>query len=133
MKKNKCLNCTNEFCFKPCAQLGKYCSNKCQFEYQYKQTIETWLNGGKVPGTRVLRKFFKEHQNHKCCICNLSTWCDKEIPLELDHINGNSEDNRMDNLRMICANCHTQTSTYKNKNRGNGRKVRRERYHKEKL
>lgn len=45
-----------------------------------------------------------------------------------DHINGNSHDNRLENVRILCPNCDSQTDSYKGKNRGNGRRKRRERY-----
>lgn len=47
------------------------------------------------------------------------------IPLELDHIDGDHENNVEGNLRLICPNCHAQTPTYKNKNKGRGRESRR--------
>ena len=50
------------------------------------------------------------------------------MPLVLDHMNGNPEDNHLTNLRLLCCNCDAQTATYKGKNKGNGRHARRERY-----
>ena len=49
---------------------------------------------------------------------------EKKIVLEVDHIDGLHYNNTVDNLRLICPNCHSQTDTYKNKNNGNGRKYR---------
>lgn len=54
---------------------------------------------------------------YKCAICGVSTWQDKILSLELDHINGINNDNRIENLRFLCPNCHSQTSTYGSKNR----------------
>ena len=61
----------------------------------------------------------------KCSCCDLETWQEKEIVLEIDHIDGNSDNNLLDNLRLLCPNCHSQTKTYKNRNKGNGREKRR--------
>jgi hypothetical protein len=48
--------------------------------------------------------------------------------LVLDHIDGNPDNNRRDNLRLACPNCDSQLPTYKSRNRGSGRAFRRQRY-----
>lgn len=63
---------------------------------------------------RLIAEGFKEE---KCEICSLSEWMGGKIPLDLDHINGISNDNRIENLRIICKNCHGQTPTYGGKNK----------------
>ena len=53
----------------------------------------------------------------QCSSCVNKRWMGEDIPLELDHINGVNNDNRLENLRLLCPNCHAQTPTYCSKNR----------------
>lgn len=50
--------------------------------------------------------------------CGLTEWRSKPISLQLDHINGNNFDHRIENLRLLCPNCHSQTETFAGKNKG---------------
>ncbi len=55
---------------------------------------------------------------NECTSCGLGPiWNNQPITLQLDHINGNRNDNRLENLRILCPNCHTQTSTHSGKNK----------------
>ena len=48
-----------------------------------------------------------------CDICRRQYWIGESIPLQLDHINGNNDDNSLENLRLLCPNCHAQTPQYR--------------------
>lgn len=53
----------------------------------------------------------------ECSSCKRKTWLGGSIPLELDHINGINNDHRLENLRLLCPNCHALTPTYRNRKR----------------
>ena len=57
-------------------------------------------------------------KTNKCECCGIDSWNKKNINCHLDHINGDNSDHRLENLRMICPNCHSQTDTYCGKNKG---------------
>lgn len=106
-----------------------YCSNKCQQDFQYKLYIENWKNK-KVVNTKNISKYIKRYflkkYGEKCSICgwkkrNLTT---NKIPLEIDHKDGNHQNNSEKNLRLLCPNCHSLTPNFKNLNKGSGRKWR---------
>lgn len=73
----------------------------------------------------VLRRCILKHNllPYKCDICGVTEWNGKTLSLELDHINGKNNDNRLENLRFLCPNCHSQTSTYGSRNQQLNSKV----------
>ena len=84
-----------------------------------KIPIEEILVENRYFNTNQLRKrlIASGLKEHKCEICNNSEWNEKPIPLELHHINGNNNDNRIENLQILCPNCHAQTDNYCGKNK----------------
>ena len=124
----------NVYSFKTCIECGtvkrsngkKYCSQKCKNNFEYKERIAKWLSGeisgqrGKTATCTWIKKYILETRGHCCESCKNSEWMEKPIPLDLEHVDGNFLNNKIDNLRLLCPNCHSQTGTYKSKNR-NGR------------
>lgn len=65
---------------------------------------------------KLKKRLFAEKLKFPICEnCLLTEWVGKPIPLELDHINGDKTDNRLENLKILCPNCHALTNTYRGK------------------
>lgn len=54
---------------------------------------------------------------NKCSVCGITDWLGEKLSVELDHIDGNRNNNYMTNLRLLCPNCHSQTPTFRSKKR----------------
>ncbi len=67
---------------------------------------------------KLKKRLFKEGlKNKKCELCGWAQQAvDGRLPLELDHINGNRNDNRLENLRILCPNCHSLQPTHRGRN-----------------
>lgn len=126
--RKKCLNCGKET-----PRPGyKYCSNKCQHEFQYRSYIKKWKNG-EIKGlislglvSSPIKRYLRIKYKNRCCLCGWSEVNQNTglVPLVADHIDGNWQNNTEKNLRLICPNCDSLTSTYAALNKGNGRKNR---------
>lgn len=78
---------------------------------------ELLVEGSKVSSSKLRVRLLREGLfEYRCYSCELTEWMGKPIPLELEHINGVHRDNRIENLTLLCPNCHAQTDTYRGKN-----------------
>jgi hypothetical protein len=102
-----------------------YCSVACMLRLKRRIKVETDPNSVWPP---QLKNYLLDTRGHRCEVCGITEWMGRPAPLELDHCDGNPLNNHLDNVRLICPNCHAQTETYKGKNMGSGRYSRRERY-----
>ena len=135
MKTYNCVYCDKET---KCgdSKLNKYCSNICQGAHRRSEILKEWLEGTyfnkKGIPPNVAKEWISEQQDHKCLICGIKDWNGKPIVFQFDHIDGNPDHNRKENIRMVCPNCHSQTETYgvKNKKSKNSRRnnYRRQNY-----
>lgn len=85
-----------------------------------KYTLEEVFCENSPATQKVLRGYVERHNvlEHKCAICGCDgNWQGGVIALEIDHINGDNRDNRVENLRYLCPNCHALTPTYRGKNK----------------
>lgn len=118
----------NEFCLNCGIPLNKYqkkyCSLKCQQDYQNKDYLEKWKKGEKSGLKKsgnsskmsdIVRDYLLKKTDYKCQRCG---WGEKnpitgKVPLEIHHIDGNRMNNNEENLEVLCPNCHSLTPNYK--------------------
>ena len=121
-KEKYCLNCGA-----PIPNRNVYCNNKCQGEYSTKITFTKIESGDTSFYPDTYKKYLIHKFGNKCMKCG---WCEINpttglVPIQLEHKDGNSENNSLDNLELLCPNHHSLTPTYGALNKGNGREKRK--------
>ncbi len=78
---------------------------------------KVFIENSGFSSSKLFKRLINKGWENKCSVkeCGLSEWLGKPIRLHVDHINGNHSDNRIENLRFLCPNCHQQTATWGNK------------------
>jgi len=120
--KKPCLYCGSETSNK------KFCNATCYSSYLWQKRVEKIKLTGELQDHRRDRQYLEETRGRKCEICGIDEWQELPVPLVLDHVNGDSDNNRLPNVRLICHNCNAQTDTFCGKNKGNGRWSKRATY-----
>lgn len=130
LRKTKCSNCL--YCnisLKGSNKNKKYCSRYCcdtHFKLLQFEKVEAGIQLSSIS----MKKYLIYKHGNECMECgwNKINKVTGNVPIELEHIDGNSENNNLDNLKLLCPNCHSLTPTYKALNIGNGRYKRMVRY-----
>lgn len=123
-KRRACKNC-GAVCK---ARSSFFCSSACFERYRRDNKKKEIERLGVFASNRQARIFLSEKFGRKCSICEVVTWNGSPVPLVADHVDGNSCNNSVGNIRLVCCNCDALLPTYKGRNRGNGRFKRLERY-----
>lgn len=125
------------FCAAGCGRrantpVAKYCSIRCQHDELYRVRVAL-LEAGKYPSSiysaRFIRRYLAEKYGEHCSRCG---WAGRNVRtgrvmVELEHIDGDWSNTRLENLTLLCPNCHSLTATFKALNRGRGRPGRHDR------
>jgi 5-methylcytosine-specific restriction endonuclease McrA len=123
-KRVKKIRNTCQECSKPIPKTShtrnRFCSRKCSGVSLFKKTVETFLDGEIPKHPETIKKCIEYIKGTQCVICgNEGTHMNSPLTLQLDHIDGNSDNESLSNLRLLCPNCHSQTPTYKGGNKNN--------------
>jgi hypothetical protein len=121
----ECPGCLKNYSTKLSGQ--KYCSKKCPAKHKNRIKLNNWLAGDwnsaqSVDGSILgwARNYLLEKTQYRCSKCCWSeVGPNGNIPLEIDHIDGDWRNSNPDNLRVLCPNCHALTDNWKVYNKGN--------------
>ena len=121
-----CLNCGK--ILTEAQKYNKFCSHRCSTDYHYNELIKRWLNGENfTKGGHQIPSFIKKYllniHNSKCEKCG---WGEEHpithtVPLEVHHIDGDCTNNHIENLQLLCPNCHSLTENFGSLNKNSKR------------
>lgn len=115
-----CHNCKTDFGRRK-NRIGKYCSHKCQNDYQNKQTIKEWkagrfngVRGEQLQLSQPIRNYIIAKAENQCSKCGWREYhpVTGRVPLQVHHIDGNAMNTVEKNLEALCPNCHAMTPNY---------------------
>ena len=126
-ERKKCLCCNKELIDnKKDIRQTKFCSYSCQGQYKKTKNFNEIENGNTSLYVKNYRNYLIDKHGAKCMECgwdkiNQTTGL---VPIQLEHIDGNSDNNKLENLKLLCPNCHSLTTTFGALNK-NGRDSKR--------
>lgn len=83
----------------------------------YQKLTDYLMNSSDIQSNKIRKKLLREHyKEHKCENCGLTEWLGHPIPLELHHIDGDRDNNVLENFELLCPNCHAMTDSYRGRN-----------------
>lgn len=96
--------------------IGYYSSSKSLLKFS--NDLVFCVNSTYIYGKEIKNRLYNDFNwERKCNKCNLTEWMGQSMPLELEHKNGIHNDNRIENLELLCPNCHALTPTYRGRNK----------------
>ena len=115
-----CLYCGKENNWKYQGNISnKFCNLDCNQSYRILEKMNV-----EFPTKSTAYTYMKRFVEYRCNECGITEYNGKPITLQVDHISGNNNDHRKENLRWLCPNCHSQTETWGVKNVSNDGRIR---------